>query len=100
MVEPYLLKIGFVVRTPTGRRVTREAYQHLGHRPPAPAGQAGCLCRVIVSDVGKMLVAFGLLIVLVAWFCSCSTRAGAVDRPAARRHPHPARELQLSISRS
>src|SRR5882724_1731211 len=35
MVEPYLLKIGFVVRTPTGRRVTREAYQHLGKRPPA-----------------------------------------------------------------
>ena len=42
MVEPYLLKIGFVVRTPTGRRVTREAYQHLGKQPPAAAsGQAG-----------------------------------------------------------
>jgi len=42
MVEPYLLKIGFVVRTPNGRRVTREAYLHLGKRPPAAAtGQAG-----------------------------------------------------------
>jgi Holliday junction DNA helicase RuvB len=42
MVEPYLLKIGFVVRTPTGRRVTREAYLHLGKQPPAAAtGQAG-----------------------------------------------------------
>ena len=42
MVEPYLLKIGFVVRTPNGRRVTREAYAHLGKQPPAaPAGQAG-----------------------------------------------------------
>jgi Holliday junction DNA helicase RuvB len=30
MVEPYLLKIGFIVRTPSGRRVTRDAYQHLG----------------------------------------------------------------------
>ena len=42
MVEPYLLKIGFVVRTPNGRRVTREAYRHLGKQPPAAAtGQAG-----------------------------------------------------------
>lgn len=40
LVEPYLLKIGFVVRTPAGRRVTREAYGHLGKQPPA-AGQAG-----------------------------------------------------------
>ena len=42
MVEPYLLKIGFIQRTPAGRRVTREAYVHLGKRPPAGApGQAG-----------------------------------------------------------
>jgi holliday junction DNA helicase RuvB len=43
MVEPYLLKIGFIVRTPAGRRVTREAYAHLGKTAPgAPAGgQAG-----------------------------------------------------------
>lgn len=39
MVEPYLLKIGFIVRTPSGRRVTREAYAHLGR--PAPAGGRG-----------------------------------------------------------
>ncbi len=42
MVEPYLLKIGFVVRTPTGRRATRKAYQHLGKQPPVGApGQQG-----------------------------------------------------------
>jgi Holliday junction DNA helicase RuvB len=42
MVEPYLLKIGFVVRTPNGRRATREAYKHLDKQPPAAApGQAG-----------------------------------------------------------
>jgi Holliday junction DNA helicase RuvB len=41
LVEPYLLKIGFLVRTPGGRRVTREAYHHLGKQPPAAApGQA------------------------------------------------------------
>ncbi len=38
MVEPYLLKIGFLVRTPTGRRATRDAYAHLGK--PAPGGAA------------------------------------------------------------
>ena len=42
MVEPYLLKIGFIQRTPTGRRATRDAYTHLGKQPPASApGQAG-----------------------------------------------------------
>ncbi len=42
MVEPYLLKIGFIMRTPTGRRATRDAYTHLGKTPPAaPSGQGG-----------------------------------------------------------
>lgn len=42
LVEPYLLKIAFVVRTPAGRRATREAYGHLGKQPPATAsGQGG-----------------------------------------------------------
>jgi Holliday junction DNA helicase RuvB len=42
MVEPYLLKIGFVVRSPSGRRATREAYLHLGRKPPVgPAAQPG-----------------------------------------------------------
>ena len=30
MVEPYLLQIGFVVRTRQGRQATRQAYEHLG----------------------------------------------------------------------
>jgi Holliday junction DNA helicase RuvB len=42
LVEPYLLKIAFVVRTPAGRRATREAYVHLGKQPPAAtSGQGG-----------------------------------------------------------
>jgi Holliday junction DNA helicase RuvB len=32
LVEPYLLKIGLIVRTPSGRRATPSAYRHLGHR--------------------------------------------------------------------
>lgn len=39
MVEPYLLKIGFIVRSPNGRRATAGAYSHLGY--PAPAGHGG-----------------------------------------------------------
>jgi Holliday junction DNA helicase RuvB len=34
VVEPYLLKIGFVVRTAGGRKVTPLAYEHLAIAPP------------------------------------------------------------------
>jgi len=37
VVEPYLLKIGFLARTPSGRRITRKAYEHLGEAPPPGA---------------------------------------------------------------
>ena len=30
MVEPYLLQIGFVIRTRQGRQATRQAYEHIG----------------------------------------------------------------------
>jgi Holliday junction DNA helicase RuvB len=36
LVEPYLLKIGFLVRTPSGRRATPAATQHLGYKPGGP----------------------------------------------------------------
>ncbi len=34
VVEPYLLQIGFVIRTRQGRQATRDAYEHLGLTPP------------------------------------------------------------------
>ena len=34
VVEPYLLKIGFIIRTPQGRKCTKEAFGHLGIIPP------------------------------------------------------------------
>jgi Holliday junction DNA helicase RuvB len=43
IVEPYLLKIGFIAREPRGRRVTREGYVHLGKQPPAGATGQGAL---------------------------------------------------------
>ena len=36
VVEPYLLKAGFVVRTASGRKATAAAYTHMGALPPAP----------------------------------------------------------------
>ncbi len=41
MVEPYLLKIGFVIRTSRGRMATQRAYDHLGISAPAPEPPAG-----------------------------------------------------------
>lgn len=38
--EPYLIQIGFIERTPRGRRVTPKAYRHLGKlHPDSPDGQ-------------------------------------------------------------
>ena len=39
MIEPYLLQIGFLNRTPRGRLATRLAYEHFGFTPPAKAGE-------------------------------------------------------------
>lgn len=36
ILEPYLMQLGFLTRTPRGRYVTKTAYQHLGKRPPSP----------------------------------------------------------------
>jgi len=40
VVEPFLLKIGYIVRSPNGRRATPAAYAHLGCALPlSPGGQ-------------------------------------------------------------
>ena len=41
VVEPYLLKIGFVQRTANGRKTTAAAFAHLGMIAPAGADQPG-----------------------------------------------------------
>jgi Holliday junction DNA helicase RuvB len=35
IIEPYLIQIGFLNRTPRGRMATRRAYEHFGVAPPA-----------------------------------------------------------------
>ncbi len=41
VVEPYLLQLGFLERTPRGRVATRKAYEHLGEPYPESAEQPG-----------------------------------------------------------
>lgn len=40
VAEPFLVREGFLMRTPRGRVATRRAWQHLGLTPPAVAGAA------------------------------------------------------------
>jgi Holliday junction DNA helicase RuvB len=44
--EPYLIKLGFLQRTPRGRMATEGAYAHLGLEPPMPAAQQWALFGV------------------------------------------------------
>jgi Holliday junction DNA helicase RuvB len=37
MIEPYLIRLGFLARTPRGRLATAAAYEHLGLKVPADA---------------------------------------------------------------
>jgi Holliday junction DNA helicase RuvB len=39
-IEPYLMQIGLLERTPRGRKVTSKAYKHLGKSAPKTSGQA------------------------------------------------------------
>ncbi|MFN7184830.1 MAG: Holliday junction branch migration DNA helicase RuvB [Alphaproteobacteria bacterium] len=55
-VEPFLLQLGFIQRTPRGRVLTRTAYQHLGLTPPhrpAPTEQLGLLDKD-TSSMGEV----------------------------------------------
>ena len=36
VVEPYLMQLGFLTRTPRGRVVMPAAYEHLGRKPQTP----------------------------------------------------------------
>jgi len=38
VIEPFLIKAGFITRTPRGRVATQKAYTHLGHKAPPKEG--------------------------------------------------------------
>ena len=51
MVEPYLLQLGYVARTPRGRICLRGAYEHLGYKfDEAKAKQYGLYEPVKEND--------------------------------------------------
>ncbi len=50
VIEPYLLKRGLLKRTPRGRQVTREAYQHLGKKIPEEKVKQGDLFDAIPTS--------------------------------------------------
>ncbi len=43
VIEPYLLQVGFIQRTPRGRVATRAAFDHLGVKPDGGSGQASLI---------------------------------------------------------
>jgi len=43
VVEPFLLKIGYIVRSPNGRKATPAAYNHLGYAAPGAGSAQGQL---------------------------------------------------------
>jgi Holliday junction DNA helicase RuvB len=51
VVEPYLLQLGFLERTPRGRVVTPRAYTHLGLAAPAPAPTRSAQPALFDNDV-------------------------------------------------
>jgi Holliday junction DNA helicase RuvB len=43
VVEPFLIQCGFMARTPSGRKATLSAFDHLKIRPRDPQGQGELL---------------------------------------------------------
>ncbi len=42
-IEPYLMQVGLLERTPRGRKVTHKAYRHLGKQPTLDSSQSSLL---------------------------------------------------------
>lgn len=42
-IEPYLMQIGLLERTPRGRKVTPKTYKHLGKKPPKDGSQTSLI---------------------------------------------------------
>jgi len=50
VIEPYLIQQGFLMRTPRGRALARQAYEHLGLSVPAQAGQLDLIAAAEADD--------------------------------------------------
>jgi Holliday junction DNA helicase RuvB len=47
IVEPYLMQLGFLERTPRGRVATQRAYEHLSEPYPETAEQPGLFNQAV-----------------------------------------------------
>ena len=66
--EPYLIQIGFLARTASGRVATELAYRHLGIGPAGPrvrSKRAYFRQRRVMQDVGRLLLVFGVLLAVI-----------------------------------
>ena len=52
VAEPFLVREGFLIRTPRGRAATRLAWEHLGLTPPA-LGAAAAVAMLPLEDEGR-----------------------------------------------
>jgi Holliday junction DNA helicase RuvB len=51
VIEPYLLQVGLLQRTPRGRMLTERGWRHLGIEPPADSvRQLELLTRLVAED--------------------------------------------------
>ena len=50
VAEPYLVREGYLVRTPRGRMATAQTWEHLGLRPPVGAGGVAAAWTAAESD--------------------------------------------------
>jgi Holliday junction DNA helicase RuvB len=50
VVEPYLMQLGFLERTPRGRVATRGAYEHLGEPYPEIVEQPGLFNQAVQTS--------------------------------------------------
>jgi Holliday junction DNA helicase RuvB len=53
VLEPYLIQQGYMLRTPRGRMVTRNAYLHFGLPGPAAGDSAGQSLSLDLGDSGE-----------------------------------------------
>lgn len=50
VAEPFLLRLGFLMRGPRGREATSAAWRHLGLAPPAPGGGDSPAAQLTLDD--------------------------------------------------
>ena len=59
-MNPYLLQLGFIERTPRGRLATQRAYAHLGLQ--IPDRQTPSIIYIILKKLNEFIIFYRLLV--------------------------------------